>query len=200
MATGPDDEFPRLLAEVRACTLCAAELPVDPRPVLRAHPAARILIASQAPGRKVHETGIPFNDPSGKRLRDWLGVSPEEFYDEKRVAIVPMGFCFPGTGKGGDLPPRPECAERWRAPVLGLLQRIELVVAVGSYAVVYHTGERKPLSETVREWRRWGPGLIPLPHPSPRNTRWLQKNDWFEREVVPGLRTRIREILGDATT
>jgi uracil-DNA glycosylase len=159
--------------------------------------SARILIASQAPGRRVHETGIPFNDVSGDRLRDWLGMSREEFYDESRVAIMPMGFCFPGTGRSGDLPPRPECAPAWRAPLLAHLRRLQFTLAIGQYAVRYHFPEAKgSLTEIVASWRRNWPAAVPLPHPSPRNNLWLRRNPWFERDVLPAIRERVRELLG----
>jgi uracil-DNA glycosylase len=189
-----------LLDSIRACDLCAPVLPVEPRPVLQFHPSARILIASQAPGRIVHETGIPFNDASGDRLREWLGVDRERFYDERVFAIVPMGFCYPGSGSSGDLPPRPECAKQWRGPLLDALSNVELVLAVGRYAVAYHLGAKLSLTEAVERWREWRPGLLPLPHPSPRNRSWLQKHDWFERELVPELRARVEACIAKPRT
>ena len=185
----------KLLSQIRDCTLCAEVLPVEPRPVLQASPSSRILIASQAPGRAVFNTGIPFNDPSGVKLRSWLGVSDEQFYDEEVFAIVPMGFCYPGKGKSGDLPPRKECAAKWRGPVLESLPNIDLVVAVGSYAVAYHAEKGTSLTQAVREWKRWHPELIPVPHPSPRNAHWLRTNPWFETEVLPVLRQRVRDVI-----
>ncbi|MDH4148958.1 MAG: uracil-DNA glycosylase family protein [Betaproteobacteria bacterium] len=164
--------FDALLGKVRGCTICAADLPLGPRPVLQLHPAARVLIAGQAPGRKVHESGMPFADPSGDRLREWLGLSPEVFYDPRRVAILPMGFCYPGTGKSGDLPPRPECASAWRMPLLQRLKKLQLTLVIGQYAQAYH-----------------------LPHPSPRNNLWLRRNPWFERELLPQLRARVAAAL-----
>jgi len=188
--------LPSLLKEVRACTLCAAHLPLGPRPVVQAHASARILIAGQAPGRKVHETGIPFNDVSGNRLRQWLGLSPEVFYDETKLAILGMGFCFPGTGKSGDLPPRPECAPAWRAPLLAQLTNIRLTLVLGQYAMAYHLpGRGKTLTEVVSGWQRDWPIIVPLPHPSPRNQAWLKRNPWFESELLPVLRLRIAEVL-----
>lgn len=185
-----------LLSEVRACDLCAGELPMGPRPVLQLHPAARILIAAQAPGRKVHETGVPFNDASGERLRHWLGVTREEFYDPRLFAIVPMGFCYPGKGSFGDLPPRPECAPRWRMPLLRTLDQLQLTLVIGQYAASYHLpDERSGLTAVVRNWRSHWPGVVALPHPSPTNNRWLARNRWFEQEVVPMLRARVAEIL-----
>ena len=188
--------LPALLKEVRACTVCAAHLPLGPRPVVQASASARILIAGQAPGRKVHETGIPFDDVSGNRLRQWLGLSPEVFYDETKLAILGMGFCFPGTGKSGDLPPRPECAPIWRAPLLSQLKNIRLTLVLGQYAMAYHLpGRGKTLTEVVTGWRRDWPLVVPLPHPSPRNQAWLKRNPWFESELLPVLRLRITEVL-----
>lgn len=185
-----------LLTDVRACTICAAHLPLGPRPVLQMHASARILIAGQAPGRKVHETGIPFDDASGDRLRTWLGVSREVFYDPRKVAILPMGFCFPGRGKSGDLPPRPECAPAWRAPLLSHLKRRQLTLVIGQYALAYHLpNEPGTLTETVQAWRKYWPDTVPLPHPSPRNNPWLKRNPWFEQELVPCLQARVAEIL-----
>lgn len=160
------------------------------------HPAARILIAAQAPGRKVHASGQPFSDASGDRLRDWLGMSPEIFYDARRVAIVPMGFCYPGTGKGGDLPPRPECAPTWRAPMLAHLSRLELTLVIGQYAQAWHLpAAGASVTEVVQRWREHWPRAVPLPHPSPRNNIWLRRNPWFEAELIPLLRERVAQIL-----
>ena len=188
--------FSSMLDEVRACTLCEAHLPLGPRPVLQLHPKARILIAWQAPGRKVHESGVPFDDASGNRLREWMGVTHEEFYDPKQIAILPMGFCFPGSGKSGDLPPRPECAPTWRKQLLGHLQHLELTLVLGQYAQTYHFGKSSSsLTELVKSWRSHWPNLVPLPHPSPRNNLWLRRNPWFEYEVLPSLRKRVSEVL-----
>ncbi len=188
--------FTALVTEIRACTACAAHLPLGPRPVLQAHPAARVLIAAQAPGRKVHESGVPFDDASGERLRAWLGVSRETFYDECRIAILPMGFCFPGTGRSGDLPPRRECAPLWRQKLLAGLGKVELSVVVGRYAQAWHLPDTGgSLTEVVRGWRGHLPSIIPLPHPSPRNNLWLRRNPWFEREVVPALQARVAGVL-----
>jgi uracil-DNA glycosylase len=187
-----------LLREIRACRLCAAHLPLGPRPVLRVRPSARLLIIGQAPGTKVHASGIPWNDRSGDRLREWLAVDREVFYDERRVAIMPMGFCYPGVdAHGGDLPPRRECAPRWHAQVLARLPRIELTLLVGSYAQAYYLGKqrRATMSETVAAWRDYAPDYLPLPHPSWRNTGWLKRNPWFERELVPELRARMQALL-----
>ena len=188
--------LPALLTQVRACTLCAPYLPLGPRPVLQAHASARILIASQAPGRKVHLSGIPFDDASGERLRDWLGLSRETFYDPRQVAILPMGFCFPGMGRSGDLPPRPECAPAWRDALLARLPAIEFTLAIGRYAQVWHLpAGGKPLTEVVRDWRAHWPHAVALPHPSPRNNVWLARNPWFERQLVPRLQARVRQVL-----
>lgn len=181
--------------EVRACTICKAHLPLGPRPVLQAHPDARILIAGQAPGRRVHESGIPFDDPSGDRLREWMGLQREVFYDPREIAILPMGFCFPGSGNTGDLPPRPECAPAWRDRILEQLGRIELTLVLGRYAQNYHFDSRSSVTELVRQWRQHWPRLLPLPHPSPRNNAWLRRNPWFEADLVPALRTRVSEVL-----
>ncbi len=185
-----------LLSAVRACTLCAEHLPLGPRPVVQLHPAARILIVGQAPGRKVHETGVPFNDASGDRLRAWLGVTREVFYDSRQIALLPMGFCYPGTGPGGDLPPRAECAATWRKPLLAKLSRLQLTLVLGSYAHAYHFGEgTASVTERVRAWRSTWPRLVPLPHPSPRNNRWLRQNPWLERELLPAVRARVAQVL-----
>jgi uracil-DNA glycosylase len=192
--------FPALLAEVRACTLCARHLPDGPRPVVQIHPDARILIAGQAPGRKVHATGIPFNDPSGDRLRDWLGIGRDVFYDPKKIALLPMGFCYPGTGKAGDLPPRPECAATWREKLLARLKKLELVVTVGQYAIDYHLDNpRGTLTDIVRAATPAKDPVIPLPHPSPRNLMWLRRNPWLEKEVIPVLRKRVAKVLAGIT-
>lgn len=190
---------PALLRQVRACTLCAPHLPLGPRPVLQLHPAARILIAAQAPGRKVHASGIPFDDASGERLRGWLGLTRAQFYDPRLVAILPMGLCYPGQGRSGDLPPRPECAPRWRAGLLQRLRHVQLTLVIGRYAMAYHLpGERAALSDAVRRWRTHWPTLVPLPHPSPRNNGWLARHPWFEQELVPPLRARVAEIRAAA--
>lgn len=189
--------FEVLLGDVRACTICSDHLPLGPRPVVQLHPDARILIAGQAPGRKVHASGVPFDDPSGKRLREWMGVTPEVFYDPERIALLPMGFCFPGTGTSGDLPPRPECAPTWREQLLDQLGRLELTLVLGQYALAYHVGDRRAtVTERVMAWREHWPTVVPLPHPSPRNLMWVRRNPWFERELLPELKVRIAEILG----
>jgi uracil-DNA glycosylase len=187
-----------LLREARACRQCEERLPLGPRPVLRASASARLLVVGQAPGTAVHASGIPWDDPSGRRLRDWLQLAPEQFYDESRVAIVPMGLCYPGRGRSGDLPPDPACAPTWHPPLLAAMPAIELVLLVGMYAQDYYLGrEGLRLTERVRRWRDYGPRFLPLPHPSPRNTLWLRRNPWFEAEVVPDLRRRVRALLPD---
>lgn len=172
---------------------------MGPRPVLQAHPSARILIAGQAPGRKVHETGIPFNDASGERLRDWLGVSRDVFYDPEQVAIVPMGFCFPGTGRSGDLPPRPECASLWRTRLLAELRDIRLTLVIGQYAQAYHVPhhpkDKAALTAAVQDWQATWPHTVVLPHPSPRNNLWLRRNPWFESERLPALKPLVQQAL-----
>ena len=185
-----------LLARARACSLCEG-LPLGPAPLLQAGTNARILIASQAPGSKTHVKGRPFDDASGKRLRQWLGVSEEQFYNPELFAILPMGFCYPGTSASGDLPPRPECAPAWREPLLQAMPQIELTLVLGQYALDWHLGTRKSrtLTDTVKRWQEFWPDLLPLPHPSPRNIRWFMANPWFEAEVIPLLQDRIRALL-----
>ncbi|MGE0558812.1 MAG: uracil-DNA glycosylase family protein [Burkholderiales bacterium] len=186
----------QLLARVRACELCARHLPHGVRPVLQFHRDARILIAGQAPGRKVHESGVPFDDASGERLRAWMGVSRDDFYDVTKIAILPMGFCYPGTGKSGDLPPRPECAPAWRGPLLAELQRLKLTLVIGSYAQAWHLGDAAAnVTTAVQDWRSHWPEHVPLPHPSPRNNIWLKRNPWFEAELLPRLRARVARVL-----
>jgi uracil-DNA glycosylase len=188
--------FSALLRDVRACNACAEHLPLGPRPVLQCHPAARVLLVGQAPGRKVHESGIPFDDASGKRLRQWLGITPEVFYAAQQIAIVPMGFCYPGTGTSGDLPPRPECAPLWREKLLAQLHNIELTLIIGQYVLAYHLpGGAGTLTEQVGDWRKHWPSKLVLPHPSPRNNIWLKRNPWFERDVVPQLQDRMAQLL-----
>jgi len=185
-----------LLADVRACTICSEHLPHGPRPVLQVTQNTRILIASQAPGRRVHESGIPFDDPSGDRLREWMGVTKEVFYDAEKIAIVPMGFYYPGTGKSGDLPPRPECAPAWRESLLSGLNQLKLTLVIGQYAQAYHFGKTaSSVTETVGAWQSVWPEIVPLPHPSPRNNLWLKRNPWFTSELLPVLRGRIATIL-----
>ena len=189
-------DFEKLLDEVRACEICAPHLPHGTRPVVQIHAKARILIAGQAPGRKVHESGIPFDDASGKRLREWMGVSRDIFYDPQLVAILPMGFCYPGTGKRGDLAPRNECAPEWRERLLSQIPDVTLTLVIGQYAQAYHLDAAKSsVTEIVRAWKMHWPTNVPLPHPSPRNNIWLRKNPWFEEELVPVLQQRINSIL-----
>lgn len=193
------NQLDSLLKEIRACRLCDAHLPLGPRPVLRAAPAARLLIVGQAPGSLVHGSGIPWNDASGMRLREWLGLDRETFYDESKVAIVPIGFCYPGRGSSGDLPPRPECARTWHPKLLPMLTNIRLVLSIGQYAQQYLLGEarKKTLTDTVRAWREFSPAQFPLPHPSPRNVGWFKHNPWFAEEVLPALRKSVAESLRD---
>lgn len=190
-------DFEKLLTDIRSCAICKDQLPLGPRPVVQASKEAKILIVGQAPGIKVHETGIPFNDPSGDRLRDWLGVDRGLFYDDQKIALLPMGFCYPGTGKSGDLPPREECAVEWREKILSELSHIKLTVIIGGYAINWHLKDQKKrtLTETVKSWKEYGDHVMVLPHPSPRNNIWLKKNPWFELEIIPVLRQRIRKIL-----
>lgn len=186
-----------LLQSAKNCQLCP-DLPLGPKPILQASPAAKILIAGQAPGRITHLKGIPFDDPSGVRLRRWMGISEADFYDPMKIAILPMGFCFPGSGKSGDLPPRPECAAKWRSPLLAELKNIELTLIIGQYAINWHIndGEKLTLTARVKQWHSYLPSRLVMPHPSPRNNRWLSKNPWYEADVVPALQERIAAILG----
>lgn len=191
------ESFADLMLRVRACTLCREHLPFPPKPVLRAQPSARILVVGQAPGTRVQKSGIPWSDPSGVRLRAWMNVSEKVFYDETRIAIIPMGFCYPGKGKSGDLPPRPECAPTWHPSLLEHLPKIELILLIGRYAQErYLAGALKnTLTETVKAYLEYGPRFIPLVHPSPRNQGWTKKNPWFESDVVPYLRQRMEALL-----
>lgn len=192
------DDFNALLTRVRDCTICAADLPLGPRPIVRGTPDAKLLLIGQAPGTRVHESGVPWNDPSGERLRDWLQMTPDDFYDESKIAIVPMGFCYPGAdAKGGDKPPRPECAPEWHPPLLAGLPNVELTILIGQYAQKRYLEKRrkKTLTETVRHWREYRPDFLPLPHPSWRNNVWVKKNPWFAEEVLPMLRERVAELF-----
>lgn len=183
----------QLLPELRACRLCEPALPLGARPIFQLDERARILIAGQAPGRIAHASGRPFDDASGDRLRDWLGVSREVFYDPARFAILPMGMCFPGTGPNGDLPPRPECAAHWRERLLAALALVELTIVIGQHAQAWHLERSGTVGDLVAAWREFVPlGLWPLPHPSPRNRRWLKDRPWFEAEVLPALKKRVR--------
>lgn len=184
-----------LLTEIRACTVC--DLVDGHRPIVQANTTSRIVIIGQAPGRRVHQTGIPWNDPSGGRLREWLGLSNEQFYDPALVALIPMGFCFPGSGSSGDLPPRPECAPLWHERLMSHLPEDRLDIIIGMYAQSRYIEDRSDtLTETVARWRDYLPGKIVLPHPSPRNQRWLRNNPWFEAETLPAVRERVAEVMG----
>jgi len=191
------NSFLHLVKKIRSCTLCEPSLAEGANPVLQASPEAKILIVGQAPGIRVHRSGIPFDDPSGDRLRCWMGIESGIFYDSSKIAVIPMGFCYPGTGKSGDLPPRPECAKTWRQPLLELLPSIKLTLVVGQYAIAWHLGNRKQknLTRTVQNWKSYGPEIIPLPHPSPRNNIWIKKNPWFSGEVLPELRKSVGALL-----
>jgi uracil-DNA glycosylase len=194
----PKTRLDALYAEVRACTVCAAHLPLGPRPVLRGKPSAKLMIISQAPGTKVHETGLSFNDRSGDRLRDWLGLDRETFYDERRIAIMGVGFCYPGRdAKGGDLPPRPECAPLWHQRVLAAFPNLETILLVGSYAIDYYLADtKKPrMADTVAAWRDYLPRYWPLPHPSWRTVLFERQNPWFEEELLPALRKRVKKLV-----
>jgi uracil-DNA glycosylase len=186
-----------LLKAVRGCRACEAHLPLGPRPVLRAGKTARILVVGQAPGVRVHTTGIPWGDPSGERLRAWMGVNTDVFYDESRIAIIPMGYCYPGRGNDGDMPPRRECASLWLDHLLAKLPQIELTLLIGQYAQRHFlASRRKPsLAETAKAWREYAPQYIPLPHPSPRNQPWFKRHAWFEEQLVPMLQSRIKTLL-----
>lgn len=183
----------KLISEAKACRLCEDHLPLGPRPVFLVGAQARLLVVGQAPGRRVHLTGIPWNDPSGDTLRDWLGMTRAGFYDTRRVAILPTGLCFPGSGERGDLPPRPECAPLWHPRFRAALPRIRLTLLVGQYAQAYYLGtrRRKTLADTVRAFAQYLPEYFPLPHPSPRNRLWMKKNPWFAKLVIPALRRRV---------
>jgi uracil-DNA glycosylase len=190
----------RLAAEARACRICEAHLPLGPRPVFRVSGTARLLIVGQAPGRLVHVTGLPWNDPSGERLRGWLGLEREVFYDRRRVGLLGIGFCYPGVDDhGGDKPPRPECAPAWHRRFVELMPRVELILLVGVYAHAFHLGEArgKSVGETVASWRNYLPRHLPLPHPSWRNTGWLKRNAWFEADLVPEVRKRVAKLVGE---
>jgi uracil-DNA glycosylase len=193
-----EESFDDLLARVRACRACEEFLPLGPRPILLGRPSARLLIIGQAPGTKVHETGISWNDPSGERLREWLGLDRAAFYDERRVALVGVGLCYPGRlPRGGDAPPRPECAPRWHPPLRAAFSNIELTLLVGQYAQAYCLEDRckQNMTETVRAWREYLPDFIPTPHPSWRTTAWLKRNAWYGTELVPELRRRVQKLV-----
>ncbi len=188
--------FETLLGNIRACTICE-DLPLGPRPILQLSATAKLLIVGQAPGQKAHNKGIPFDDPSGDRLRVWLGVDRDTFYDASKIAILPMGFCYPGTGKSGDLPPRAECAPAWRGSVLGTLEAVQLTLVIGRYAIDWHLPEYSDHTVTgaVQSWGDVWPKKLILPHPSPRNTRWLKSNPWFEDDVIPALQKRTKQLV-----
>ena len=203
-ATSPDpasSDLEAVLADIRACRACLGLLPHTPRPVVMVSTETRLLICGQAPGRRVHESGLPFTDPSGDRLRQWLGVDHETFYADPRIGVAAQAFCYPGTApKGGDYPPPTRCAELWRSQLLGALPQMELTLLVGGYAQTWALGDRakRTMTDTVRAWREYAPDLLVLPHPSWRNTAWLRKNPWFETEVLPNLRERVQRILTSA--
>ncbi len=184
-----------LLREIHSCTLCEGHLPLQPKPIVNFSERSKILITGQAPGIKAHESGIAWNDASGERLCNWLGISREQLYNDKIFALVPMGFCYPGKLKTGDLPPRRECAEQWMGPVCSLLSEVELHIVIGQYAMSYFLGERvRGVTQTVSNWRKWYPEMLVLPHPSPRNNIWLKKNPWFESDMLPVVRERVNQI------
>ena len=193
----PKAKLESLLKEIRACRICEDHLPLGPNPIIKAGSSARVLIVGQAPGTRVHNTGIPWNDPSGDRLRLWLDIDKETFYDQNKIAIVPMGFCYPGRGKSGDNPPRPECAQTWHHQVLPLLPNVQITLLVGSYALDYFLGKRKKktLTETVKNYQEYLPEFIPTVHPSPRNIGWLKNNPWFDAELVPTMRELVNNAL-----
>lgn len=190
-----DIPLQNLLEDVRACRRCV-DLPLGPRPVVRAESSALILIIGQAPGTRVHASGIPWDDPSGERLRDWMGLGREQFYDTSRIAIMPMGFCYPGKGRSGDLPPRRECAPQWHGAILKHLPNLRLTLLIGQYAQSYYLSDQhRNLTERVKHWREYLPHFLPLVHPSPRNRRWLTNNPWFEKEMVPYLRGEVARCV-----
>jgi uracil-DNA glycosylase len=188
----------KLLTEISGCTICKNHLPFAPRPVLQAGPDAKIIIIGQAPGLKVQHSGKPWDDASGKKLREWLGVDEEIFYNPKKIALVPMGFCYPGKGTSGDLPPRPECAPQWHKLLLSSMKKVELIILIGQYSQNYYLGEKakENLTATVKAFKDFLPQYFTLPHPSPRNRFWLAQNKWFEKETIPLLRSRVKSILG----
>ena len=196
VAIAPHPSLETLLVDVRSCRVCEAHLPLGPRPVVQVGASARILLVGQAPGTRVHASGVPWDDASGDRLRDWTGLDKTRFYDASEVAIIPMGFCYPGRGKGGDLPPRRECADLWLDRLLAGLPHIELTLLIGLYAQRHFLGAQRKssLTETVKAWREYAPRFIPLPHPSARNTPWFQRNPWFEQALLPELKQRVASL------
>ena len=199
MITPREKNLATLVAQIESCRNCE-DLPLGPRPVLRVSNSARLVVAGQAPGTRVHETGVPFADPSGDRLRDWMGIDAATFYDRSKVNIIPMGFCYPGRNpRGGDLPPRPECRALWHRELFGMIAKPELILVIGQYAQAWHLGDRRlrTLTETVRNWKSYLPQYLPMPHPSPHNNIWLRRNPWFEDQVIPALRRRVSNILAD---
>ncbi|MEO9894191.1 uracil-DNA glycosylase family protein [Aurantibacter sp.] len=187
----------QLLSEIRKCKVCAAHLPLGPRPIVAGHESAKIAIIGQAPGTKVHETGIPWDDPSGRQLRKWMGISDDDFYNEKKIALIPMGFCYPGKGKGGDLPPRKECAPLWHQSLWNNMPNLDLIILIGTFAQKYYLKQQmeKNLTETVKAYNQYLPRFFPLPHPSPRNRFWLKKNPWFEEMVVSDLQEIVKPFM-----
>lgn len=185
------------LAAIKSCTICKPQLPHPPRPVVTASETSKIIIIGQAPGRRVHDTGIPWNDPSGDLLRSWMGIGKETFYNTEMIALMPMGFCYPGKGKSGDMPPRPECAPRWHAELLEQMPERKLIVLIGQYSQAYYLGKlrQKSLAETVKRHTDYLPDFFPLPHPSPRNRLWLKNNSWFDRDVLPAFRATVNHLL-----
>ncbi len=192
-----DVKMKQLLSEIKNCSVCKEHLSHGPRPIVSAHLKSKIVIIGQAPGSKVHQTGVPWDDPSGKQLRKWLNVTDEQFYDERLFALIPMGFCYPGKGKSGDLPPRTECAPLWHQPLLDQMPQLKLTILIGQYAQQYYLGakRKKNLTETVKNYLEYAPEHFVLPHPSPRNRFWLSKNPWFEEEVIPQLQKAVSSIL-----
>lgn len=189
-----------LIQEVRKCEVCKEFLPFSPKPIFRVSQTAVILIVGQAPGIRVHNTGIPWNDPSGDRLRKWLNLNRDQFYDEKKIAIIPTGLCYPGKGERGDLPPRPECAPLWHPRFRELLKNLKLTLLIGSHAQAFYLKDRlkKTMAQTVMSYNEYLPDFFPLPHPSPRNIRWFKQNEWFEKEVIPVARELVAKILREA--
>lgn len=185
-----------LLQEIRACAVCAKALEAGPRPVVQFSPASRIVIIGQAPGSRVHESGVAWNDDSGRRLRDWTGLDEKTFYDADEIALMPMGFCYPGKGASGDLPPRPECAPLWHQKVLAMLKQVRLTLLVGSYAQAAYLPQKQSMTDAVRGFAAWGDAIFPLPHPSWRSGIWMKRNPWFEADVLPTLRKTVRRVLG----